>query len=594
MARLRRAADSETGETEQTCRVEYDAGMRSLLLGFVLLLVAAARQPAVEPTVRIGLTQNAASVTVRSADAFTVDGRATRTATVASLLTVDSSKSGALTASDLQYRVTVTLDGGVIIVMPAGARLRIEPSAAPLEIDTRAYRGALEIFGNSRRTLTVVNELPLETYLLGVVPNELNPVAFGQLEALKAQAVAARTYIHRNMGQYKQEGYDICATDACQVYFGALTEDPLATQAVSETRGMIATYEGKPINALYSSTCGGRTEDAEHIFKERVPYLVSTSCEYKHPNMRFATSRAILNWKDGVLAVAHVKTYSDAARFLGLPARGEPRANTAAALATFIRRTFYPSVLTTSDLSFVREQGLLNAGEATPRKEVLFRLIDKKSAFEWQQGVLVSFDAGKMQLMVNGQLKEFSVAPDALVYQRVGESRLPLRRGSWIGGELVDFRAEGNTIPMLVYRINFANPAADRYSRLALWQVHKTKAELDAAFRSLAIGDFSDMRVIHRGESERLVSTEIVGTSGRATVAALRLRTLLGLRDSLFSYDIERNRAGAVVGATFFGRGWGHGVGMCQVGAYGMALAGASYDEILKKYYAGIELLKAY
>ena len=568
--------------------------MRSLLLGFLLVLVASAQQPSVEPTVRIGLTQNAASVTVRSADTFTVEGRVTRSATVASVLTVDSSTSGAVAASDVQYRVTVTLDSGVIVVMPAGARLRIEPPAAPLEIDTRAYRGALEIFGNTRRTLTVVNELPLETYLRGVVPNELNPAAFGELEALKAQAVAARTYIHRNMGQYKHEGYDICATDACQVYFGVLTEDPLATQAVMETRGVIATYEGKPINALYSSTCGGRTEDAEHIFNERVPYLVSTSCEYKHPDLRFTTSRAILNWKDGVLAVARVKTYSDAARFMGLPVRGEPRSAKPSAFATYIRQTFYPSVLTASDLSFVREQGLLNAGEPTPRRELLFRLIDKKSAFEWQQGVLVSFDGGKLQLLVNGQVKEFSLAPDALVYHRVGDSRLSLRKGSWIGGELVDFRAEGDTIPMLVYRINFANPAADRYSRLALWQVHKTKGELDAAFRSLAIGEFSDMRVIQRGGSDRLVSTEIVGTLGAATVPALRLRTLLGLRDSLFSYDIERNTAGAVVGATFFGRGWGHGVGMCQVGAYGMALAGARYDEILKKYYAGIELLRAY
>ena len=88
--------------------------------------------------------------------------------------------------------------------MPADARVRIEPPAAPLEIEARAYRGALEIFGNSRRTLTVVNELPLEDYLLGVVPNELNPAAFGQLEALKAQAVAARTYIQRNLGQYRR------------------------------------------------------------------------------------------------------------------------------------------------------------------------------------------------------------------------------------------------------------------------------------------------------------------------------------------------------------------------------------------------------
>lgn len=572
---------------------EYDAGMRSHVLAFLLLLVSG-QQPAVEPMVRIGLTQNTSSVTVRSTDSFTVEGRTTRSATFATVLAIDTNKTGAVAASDLQSRVTVTLDDGAMIVLPVGGRVRIEPVPALLQIDTRAYRGALEIFPNSRRTLTVVNELPLETYLLGVVPNELNPTAFGQLEALKAQAVAARTYIYRNLGQYKKEGYDICATDACQVYFGALTEDPLATQAVEETRGAIAVYDGKPINALYSSTCGGRTEDAEHIFNEKVPYLVSTTCEYKHPEMRFATSRAVDDWKDGVLAVAGVKDYDDAARFMGLPVLPQPRTSDAEAFATYIRRMFYPSVLTTSDLSFLREQGILNTGELTPRTELLFRLIDKKSAFEWQQGVLVSFDDGKMQLLVGGELRTFTLAPDALIYHRVGDSRLPLRKGSWIGGELVDFRAEGDTISMLVYRINFANPAADRYSRLALWQTRRTKAELDAAFRSLAIGEFTDMRVIQRGESERLVSTEIIGTTGRAIVPALRLRTLLGVRDSLFSYDIERNASGAVVGATFFGRGWGHGVGMCQVGAYGMALAGARYDAILKKYYAGIELETVY
>ncbi|MEO5898458.1 MAG: SpoIID/LytB domain-containing protein [Vicinamibacterales bacterium] len=569
--------------------------MRQILLGVLLLLVPIT-QPIVEPMVRIGLNQNAATVTVRSAETFTVAGRLTRSATFAAVVAVDPNAAGPVAAADLQYRITAKLDEDTTVVMPAGGRVRIEPPAAPLEIETRAYRGALEIFGNTRRTLTVVNELPLEDYLRGVVPNELNPAAFGQLEALKAQAVAARTYIHRNMGQYAKEGYDICATDACQVYFGVLTEDLLATQAVMETRGVVAVYDGRPINALYSSTCGGRTEDAEHIFTEKLPYLVSVSCEYKHPEMTFATSRAVPNWKDGVLAVAGVKNFSDAAKFMGLPSHGEPASATAATLASFIHRTFYPSVLTVSDFSFVREQGILTAGEVVPRRELLFRLIDKKSAFEWQQGVLESYDASlkQMRLLVGGELKEFSLAPNALVYHRVGDSRLSLRKGAWIGGELVDFRAEGATIQLLVYRINFANPAADRYSRVALWQVHKNKAELDAAFRSLAIGEFSGMRVIQRGLSERLVSTEIIGATGRRTVPALRLRTLLALRDSLFSYDIERNAAGTVVGATFFGRGWGHGVGMCQVGAYGMALAGATYEEILKKYYTGIGLQKVY
>jgi peptidoglycan hydrolase-like amidase len=568
--------------------------MRHVLLAVVLVL-SGAPQPTAEPSVRIGLNQNAATVTIRSASDFTVERRTTRSVTFATVLALDPASTGPVRKNDLQYRITAELGGGELLVLPAGARVRIEPPVSPLEIDTRAYRGALEVFGNTRHTLTVVNELPLETYLRGVVPNELSPATFGQIEALKAQAVAARTYIQRNLGQYSNEGYDVCATDSCQVYLGSRTEDPLATQAVVETRGIVATYEGKPINALYSSTCGGRTEDAEKIFNEKVPYLVSTSCEYKHPApLPFATSRSIANWKEGVLAVAAVTNFTDAARFMGLPARGEPPSLEPAALATFIRQTFYPSVETTSDLSFAREQGLLPADGPVALEDVLFRLIEKKSAFEWQQGVLVSMAGGTMRLLVNGQPKELALAPDALIYQRVAEDRLALRQGTWIGGELIDFRSEGTTIPMLVYRINFANPAADRYSRLALWQVHKTKAELDAAFRPLAIGELTDMRVLDRGESERLVSTEIIGASSRRTVPALRLRTLLGLRDSLFSFDIERNAAGSVLGMTFFGRGWGHGVGMCQVGAFGMALDGATYEEILKKYYKGIELKRVY
>src|SRR5688500_680117 len=116
--------------------------MSSVLLGVLLLLVLAP-QPSVEPMVRIGLTQNATSITIRSAETFRVEGRTTRSATVASVLAVAPDRRGVIAASDLQYRLTVTVDGGAIIVRPANARVRIAPPAAPLQIDTRAYRGAL-------------------------------------------------------------------------------------------------------------------------------------------------------------------------------------------------------------------------------------------------------------------------------------------------------------------------------------------------------------------------------------------------------------------------------------------------------------------
>src|SRR5207249_8922382 len=135
------------------------------------------------------------------------------------------------------------IDGGRILILPKTERIRIEPrGTSPIEVDNRRYRGAIEVFGNARNALTVVNELPLEDYLPGVVPNELSPATFGEIEALKAQAVAARTYVMRNIGQYKNEGYDICASDACQVYMGQGTENALSTRAVTETRGVIAAF----------------------------------------------------------------------------------------------------------------------------------------------------------------------------------------------------------------------------------------------------------------------------------------------------------------------------------------------------------------
>ena len=568
--------------------------MRTLLLA-VLLLIAGAQAPS-ELVVRIGLNQNASTVTLRSDNAFTVQQTRTRTAKFTMILSVDAAAANrTLSRADLRYRTLVELDGGRLLVLPTTTKVRIEPAGAVIDIDNRRYRGRIEVFGNSRNTFTVVNELPLEEYLLGVVPNELGPTTFGELEALKAQAVAARTYIVRNLGQSRDEGYDICATDQCQVYLGAATEHPLATQAVAETRGVIATYDAQPINALYSSTCGGRTESSENVFGEKVPYLVSTVCEYKHPEpLPFTSSRTFPDWKDAVLAVAGVSNFSDARRFMGLPGEGEPPSMDATELAAFIRQSFYPAVRTTSDLSFLTEQGILPASGTLPAKELLFRLIDKKAAFEWQQGVLISWNGATMKLMVNGQPKEFRLSPDAPIYQRVGDEKLALSQGSWIGGELIDFRAVDGAIRMLAYRVNFANPAADRYSRVALWQTHKTRQELDTAFGSLEIGDLQDVRVVERGASDRPINTEIVGSSGRRPVGALRLRSLLGLRDSLFSFDIERNARGEIIGMMFFGRGWGHGVGMCQVGAYGMALDGATYQQILKTYYNGIALKKLY
>jgi stage II sporulation protein D len=569
-----------------------------LLVAAALLLLPAVQQT--DPTVRIGLGQNAATVSVRSSEEFRIQGQPTKSARFTPVLSAGDAADGAVIGRDqLRYRMAVELDNNRFVLLPLNTHVRIQPAgrqpAGRLQLNDKSYRGILEVFGNARNTFTIVNELPLEEYLLGVVPNELSPSTFGQMEALKAQAVAARTYIIKNMGQSRAEGYDICDTDQCQVYQGAGTEDPLSTQAVVETRGVVATYNGQPITALYSSTCGGRTESSENIFGEKLPYLVSVMCVYKHPEPKaFSTRRNIAEYKAAVLAVAGVANFTQLRRFLGLSGMGEPPSNNLPQLSKYVRETFYPTVKAESDLEFLVEQDILPKTGTPNRNEVLFRLIDRKGAFEWQQGVLTSWDGQKMTLNVGGKPTEFRLSPDASIFFRMGEERSAMTQGQWIGGELFDFRAVDGVIQMAVYRRNFVNSTADRYSRLALWQVHKTKQEIETAFRPLNIGETRGIRVVERGPSERPINTEIIGSRGRTTVRALRLRTLLGLRDSLFYFDEERNAQGDLIGMMFYGSGWGHGVGMCQVGAYGMAMDGATYEQILKTYYTGIELKKMY
>src|SRR6185295_18423677 len=83
----------------------------------------------------------------------------------------------------------------------------------------------------------------------------------------------------RNLGQFESEGYDICPGPACQAYNGFSAEADLTTRAVKETRGLILTYEGKPIDALYTSTCGGETSDVSTMFPGRnEPYLKRARC----------------------------------------------------------------------------------------------------------------------------------------------------------------------------------------------------------------------------------------------------------------------------------------------------------------------------
>lgn len=142
----------------------------------------------------------------------------------------------------------------------------ITASNGLVTINGATYRGAGEAIGNGAGALAGVNVLPLEQYLYGVVPRELGPIAFPEVEAQKAQAVAARTYAVAGLGKRASNGYDLRATTDDQVYGGFAAEHPVSSAAVDATAGLVLTHEGNLITALYSSTSGGHTADNEESF----------------------------------------------------------------------------------------------------------------------------------------------------------------------------------------------------------------------------------------------------------------------------------------------------------------------------------------
>jgi stage II sporulation protein D len=140
----------------------------------------------------------------------------------------------------------------------------------------RHWRGLLQVFVNSRGKLTLVDRLPLETYLLGVVPLEIGGLTKDLLEAGRAQAVAARSYTLFYRGRRASEGFDLYGTVEDQVYGPVESERPLATECVERTRGEVALHEGQPIRANYCSTCGGVSAEVWEAWPAAaLPYLES-------------------------------------------------------------------------------------------------------------------------------------------------------------------------------------------------------------------------------------------------------------------------------------------------------------------------------
>jgi len=544
----------------------------------------------------------------------------------------------------------------------------INERAVPVRLNGKAYRGKIEVFVNTRGTLTVVNVVSIEDYLLGVVPRELG---LPSLEAQKAQAVAARTYAIANRDGFAAQGFDLLPTVWSQVYGGVSAENSMGTQAVQQTRGIVATYNGKPINALYTSTCGGRTENSGNIFEFDEPYLRGVECSFEgrkffepffiktqraparlrdEQNLQLVrlmsllavnsfqlnvnpmtddwfedspTQSEISNWMNN-LATKFGKTYPNVTKDTAKPAE------LAKLLVSYIYpESFADTLLSDSDVSYQLSFDdaaeipkdaraniaiLLRDGYFTiypdltlkPNKPFsrakMLRLIQqiyekKKWMPTLQSGVTEPSENGNLNIRQGKTKKTLALRPDVFLFRQFGDDFYQVKETALVGGESVNFQTDASgAVVYLEIKPSVQPTVAEKMSPFTMWNANLSAGAVQSRLSRYVrgIGTLYDVRIKQKGYSRRATELEIVGSNGIKSLKGGKIRSALRLKEQLFVMNKRYDGNGRVTSYSFTGRGWGHGVGMCQYGAFGLGKMGVKYDAILKHYYTGIELTKSY
>lgn len=222
---------------------------RSLLLGIAVMVLSAFPVFASE-NIRVAIADNQSTVSIKSLKGLLLAG------------TASNSGEKAL------YFTPASVHGNPV---------RVRSIDGITQVNGKRYRGWVELRKKKNGLLLVVNDLDLEEYLKGVIAAEIPPD--WELEALKAQAVASRTYAVHEKRTAGTRPYHILSTIMSQVYHGINGEHKKAVLAVTETTGLILTHRGEIIPAFFHANCGGHTENASKIWGIDAPYLKGVDCE---------------------------------------------------------------------------------------------------------------------------------------------------------------------------------------------------------------------------------------------------------------------------------------------------------------------------
>jgi len=235
----------------------------SIILMVALFPPSVQAQPLI-PIIRVGLLSNQDSVLISADTNFSIlDGE---TGQLVTALVAGEKATITVLGND------ITINGKVVKTEKINTLMVQFKGDHYIQVNKKQYRGTIDIHLTRGKTgMTIVNRLPLEQYLYGVIAREMSPT--WHLEALKAQSVASRTYALYNLNKHQGDEYDVWATTSNQVYGGRESEVPQVIKAVDDTAGQVIMSQGKVISAYFHSSSGGYTENSENVWGGYEPYL---------------------------------------------------------------------------------------------------------------------------------------------------------------------------------------------------------------------------------------------------------------------------------------------------------------------------------
>lgn len=227
----------------------------ALLLFALLFAPLAEAAPAGTGSIRVAIIKGAEKIRVEGYGLAVTDGRGVRLA-VSFPAVIRRDRGGLSVGRHLTHRLTLSSPGVI-------------------RINGKGYRGIIEV-ASSSRGLLVIDELPVEDYLIGLINCEIS--SQWPMEAVKAQVVVSRTFALYQKETRNNSLYHLESSVIDQVYDGSDIEDSRAAQAVEETRGEVLTFAGAIIQSFFHSSCGGHTEDSEYVWSVSYPYLRGVVC----------------------------------------------------------------------------------------------------------------------------------------------------------------------------------------------------------------------------------------------------------------------------------------------------------------------------